>query len=107
MSIARAAAVLSRSFRTLMFPAAVRLLPIKDLKDLRALLCRRFSIDMQVLKDLKRCFSRMRVFRKSCRLAGTCAVRERVLPNYRDEKFAGDRPPRYGKKGFSLRSFRT
>ena len=34
MSIARGAAMLARSFRTLMFPAAVRLLPIKDLKAL-------------------------------------------------------------------------
>ena len=47
--------MLSRSFRTLIFPAAVRLLPIKDLKDL-SFFRRRFSIDMQVLKDLKRCF---------------------------------------------------
>ena len=38
-----------------MFPAAVHLLSIKDLKDLRFFLSA-FSIDMQVLKDLKRCF---------------------------------------------------
>ena len=44
-----------------MFLAAVHLLPIKDLKDLRPLLCRRGTIDMQVLKDLKRVF-RGRVF---------------------------------------------
>ena len=45
-----------------MFLAVVHLLPIKDLKDLRALLRWRVTIDMQVLKDLKRCFSRVRVF---------------------------------------------
>ena len=32
----------------------------------------------------------MRVFRRSCRLAGTRAVRDQAIPNYRDEKFAGD-----------------
>ena len=39
-----------------MFPAAMCPVQIKDLKDLRALLCRRVTIDMQDLKDLKRCF---------------------------------------------------
>ena len=39
-----------------MFSAAMCPLQIKDLKDLRALLCRRVTIDMQDLKDLKRCF---------------------------------------------------
>ena len=34
MSIARADAVSSRSFRSLMFPAALRVPQIKDLKDL-------------------------------------------------------------------------
>ena len=38
-----------------MFLTAVRLLSIKDLKAL-SFFCRHFSIDMQVLKDLKRCF---------------------------------------------------
>ena len=37
-----------------MFPVAVRLLQTKDLKDL-SVFCRD-TIDMQVLKDLKRCF---------------------------------------------------
>ena len=39
-----------------MFSAAMCPLHIKALKDLRALLCRRDTIDMQDLKDLKRCF---------------------------------------------------
>ena len=39
-----------------MFSEALRVLPIKDLKDLSVLLVRRGSIDMQVLKDLKKCF---------------------------------------------------
>ena len=39
-----------------MFPAAMHLLYIKDLKNLRALPCRRDTIDMQDLTDLKRCF---------------------------------------------------
>ena len=47
-----------------MLAAAMRMLYIKDLKALRALLCRRFSIDMQVLKDLKRGFSQARAFPK-------------------------------------------
>ena len=38
-----------------MFPAAMRVLHIKDLKDLRAF-CGRGAIDMQDLKDLKRFF---------------------------------------------------
>ena len=38
-----------------MFSAAMRVLPIKDLKDLR-FFRRRGTIDMQDLKDLKRCF---------------------------------------------------
>ena len=42
-----------------MFSAAMHLLPIKDLKDLSVLLIRRVTIDMQVLKDLKRCFLRV------------------------------------------------
>ena len=57
-----------------MFPAAMCPVQIKDLKDLRALLCRRVTIDMQDLKDLKRCFHAGRAI-------------------------AGDRPPRYGEKG--------
>ena len=43
-----------------MFPSA-RLLHIKDLKAL-SFFCRRDTIDMQVLTDLKRRFSRVRVF---------------------------------------------
>ena len=39
-----------------MFSAAMCPLHIKDLKALRALLCRRGTIDMQDLKDLKRFF---------------------------------------------------
>ena len=42
-----------------MFPAAMQLLPIKDLKDLSIFLVGG-TIDMQVLKDLKRRFSRER-----------------------------------------------
>ena len=56
-----------------MFPDAIHLLYIKDLKDLRAFFSRRDTIDMQDLKDLKRFF-----------LTRT---------------FAGDRPPRYGFQG--------
>ena len=52
-----------------MFPAAMHLLYIKDLKDLRVSFGSAVSIDMQDLKDLKRCFL-MRTL-------------------------AGDRPPRY------------
>ena len=54
-----------------MFPAALRVLPIKDLKDLSVSFGRRVTIDMQDLKDLKRFFL------------------TRTL--------AGDRPPRYGR----------
>ena len=55
MSIARADAIPLKVRRTLMFPAAMHLPQIKDLKDLS------FggvgvTIDMQDLKDLKRCF---------------------------------------------------
>ena len=56
MSIARAACQVLKVRRTLMFSAAMCALQIKDLKDLRALLCRRDTIDMQDLKALKRCF---------------------------------------------------
>ena len=42
-----------------MFSAALRLLSIKDLKDLSVFFVGD-AIDMQVLKDLKRCFSRER-----------------------------------------------
>ena len=55
MSIARADAVSSRAFRSLMFSAAMHLLQIKDLKDLSVFLVG-VTIDMQVLKDLKRFF---------------------------------------------------
>ena len=55
MSIARVRQVL-KVCRTLIFSAAMCPLQIKDLKDLRALLCRRVTIDMQDLKALKRCF---------------------------------------------------
>ena len=58
MSIARAVAKSSRSFRTLMFSAAMRVLPIKDLKDLRVFLVGE-TIDMQVLTDLKRGLSQV------------------------------------------------
>ena len=108
MAIVCVAAMLSRSFRTLMFPAAARLLSIKDLKDLIFFLSA-FSIDMQVLTDLKRCFSRVRVFLSVVRgpvprraightsvrggnpLACACGMRG---------------PPRYGSgKGFPLAPF--
>ena len=39
-----------------MFPVALRVLSIKDLKDLRAFFEVGGTIDMQDLKDLKRCF---------------------------------------------------
>ena len=39
-----------------MFPAALRVLSIKDLKDLSVFFDQRVTIDMQDLKDLKRCF---------------------------------------------------
>ena len=39
-----------------MLLAALRVLSIKDLKDLSVFFGRRGSIDMQDLKDLKRCF---------------------------------------------------
>ena len=53
-----------------MFPDAMCVLPIKDLKDLSAFLVWD-TIDMQDLKDLKRCFLTRTI--------------------------AGDRPPRYGR----------
>ena len=56
MSIARAVSQVLKVRRTLMFSAAMCPVHIKDLKDLRALLCRRDTIDMQDLKDLKRFF---------------------------------------------------
>ena len=51
---------------------------------------RHFSIDMQDLKDLKRCFSRgsndgegqALALRARERFSSPCAVREQVLPNY-------------------------
>ena len=55
MSIVCGTAMFSRSFRTLMLPAAMQLLYIKDLKDL-SVFWSAFSIDMQVLTDLKRVF---------------------------------------------------
>ena len=42
-----------------MFSAALRVLLIKDLKDL-SVFYSAVTIDMQDLKDLKRCFSRLR-----------------------------------------------
>ena len=56
MSIDARPAKAARSFRTLMFSAAMRLLPIKDLKDLSVFFEVGATIDMQVLKDLKRRF---------------------------------------------------
>ena len=85
-----------------MFLAAVHLLQIKDLKDLRPLLCRRGTIDMQVLKDLKRCFHgrgpvpRQASIAMGNGLAGVCFSRRSAI--------AGDRPPPYGPgKVFLLR----
>ena len=46
----------SRSFRSLMILATLRVLLIKDLKDL-SVFYRRVTIDMQDLKDLKRFFT--------------------------------------------------
>ena len=65
-----------------MFLAVVHLLSIKDLKDLSLFFRQRDTIDMQVLKDLKRFFHGVRVFRKSCRLTDSCAVRDQAIPNY-------------------------
>ena len=62
MSIARVDVTLSRSFRTLMCQKS-RCLYIKVLQTFR-LRDTRFSIDMQVLTDLKRRLSRVRAFRK-------------------------------------------
>ena len=56
MSIARAGRQIRKVRRTLMFPATLRVLPIKDLKDLRAFFSVEDTIDMQDLKDLKRFF---------------------------------------------------
>ena len=50
-----------------MFPATLHLLQIKDLKNLRVFLSA-VSIDMQDLKDLKRCFSRGRSRGKPARM---------------------------------------
>ena len=50
MSIARADAISLKVRRTLMFPAAMHLLQIKDLKDLRAFFWIGVSIDMQDLR---------------------------------------------------------
>ena len=58
MSIVRMDAVSLKVRRTLMFPAALRALHIKDLKDLSVFLVGG-TIDMQDLKDLKRCPSRV------------------------------------------------
>ena len=58
MSIDARPAKAARSFRTLMFSAAMRLLPLKDLKDLSVFFEVGATIDMQVLKDLKRRFLR-------------------------------------------------
>ena len=57
-----------------MFSAAMCPLQIKDLKDLRALLCRRDTIDMQDLKDLKR------FFRAGTRGGQAPALREKSRP---------------------------
>ena len=58
MSIARAARQVLKVRRTLMFSAAMRLLDIKDLKDLSVFLVGE-TIDMQDLKDLKRGLSQV------------------------------------------------
>ena len=71
-----------------MFPAAMSLTHIKDLKDLSVFLVGG-TIDMQVLTDLKRGFHK-RAFQK---LGGR-------VPRHRT--FAGDRPPRYGTGEVSL-----
>ena len=71
-----------------MFPVALRLLPIKDLKDLRVFFGPADTIDMQDLKDLKRCFSRERSRGTGPRATGQerfsspCAVRDQAIPNY-------------------------
>ena len=72
MSIAHAGRQVRKVRRTLIFSAVLRVLQIKDLKDLR-FFGRRVSIDMQDLKDLKRC-------------------------SRADRTIAGDRPPRYDEK---------
>ena len=59
-----------------MFSAAVQLLPIKDLKDLRVFFVG-VTIDMQDLKDLKRYFSRERSRGTGPRATGKNGVRYR------------------------------
>ena len=69
-----------------MFPATLHLLPIKDLKDLSVSFGVGVSIDMQDLKDLKRCFSRERSRGTGPRDTGPegvlspCAVRDQAIP---------------------------
>ena len=71
-----------------MFSATLHLLQIKDLKDFRALLCRRDTIDMQDLKDLKRRFhgcdrgGQAPALRARKGFASPCAVRDQAIPNY-------------------------
>ena len=99
-----------------MFSAAVHLLPIKDLKDLRVFFGVGGAIDMQDLKDLKRYFSRVRsrgtdprgtvckavsFHRRARACASPClglnGKRPWTAGGFRAGRaIAGDRPPRYG-----------
>ena len=82
-----------------MFSTAVRVLRIKDLKDLSVLLVRRVTIDMQALKDLKRCFFILHP-------SATSMARDRPSPYAEGEGCAwrGEGqvfPPPYGERGRS------
>ena len=67
-----------------MFSAALHLLQIKDLKDLRAFFWIGDTIDMQDLKDLKRCFhvNDRGGQAPALRYARPPPFRERAIPNY-------------------------
>ena len=85
-----------------MFSAAMRVLHIKDLKDL-SFFASGGTIDMQDLKDLKRCLSFATVWGMR-EIAGDRPPRyEGKRPEFvgrgpvpRHATIAGDRPPRYG-----------
>ena len=68
-----------------MFPVALRVLRIKDLKDL-SFFGVGAAIDMQVLKDLKRFFhvnargGQAPALRARKEFASPCAVRDRAIP---------------------------
>ena len=89
-----------------MLLVAMRLLSIKDLKDL-SVFWGGDTIDMQVLTDLKRFFhvndrgGQAPALRAREGFSSPCAVRDQAIPNYSHyshwgtRAIAGDRPPRY------------